>query len=132
MSRLVEGLARSGQHNNLMSILLEQNWESTTTAGIQMETLKESGATPLIQISDGTIALFPHVLTLRSNKDQSVLRPISSLLSGHPEVEGRANQRWGERLSREIKTDDNKDQSVLRAIMSVKKEIHLVSTILER
>ena len=102
-----------------------------------LQVLVESGATPLIQISDGTIALFPHVLTLRSNKDQSVLRPISSLLSGHPEVEGRANQRWGERLSREIKTDDNKDQSVLRAIMSVLKEIHwnlgaLVSPILER
>ena len=67
MSQLVEGLVKSGQHNNLMSILLEQSWESTTTAGIQMETLKESGATPLIQISDGTIALFPYVPTLRNN-----------------------------------------------------------------
>ena len=45
MSQLVEELVKSGQHNNLMSILLEQNWESTTTAGIQIEILEEFGAT---------------------------------------------------------------------------------------
>ena len=57
--------------------------------------------------------------------------PISSLLTGQPEVQGRANQGWGVRLLWEIKTG-NQDQSVLRATPSVKKEIHQVSTILEK
>ena len=63
MSRIVEGLVKSGQHNNLMSILLEQNWESTTNAGIQMGLyLMESGASPLTQMSYGSIALFHIVI----------------------------------------------------------------------
>ena len=61
MSQLVEGLVKSGQRQNLMSthILI---WESTTTAGILMGILVESGATPLTQISDGNSALFPIVM----------------------------------------------------------------------
>ena len=66
MSQLVEELVKSGQHKNPMSTTM-LSWESTTTAGILMAILVESGATPLIQISDGTIALFPHVQTLRNN-----------------------------------------------------------------
>ena len=63
MSRIVEGLVKSGQHKNLMSIPLEQNWGSTTTAGIQVVLLlQESGVTPLTQISDGSTALFHHVI----------------------------------------------------------------------
>ena len=65
MSQLVEGLVRYGQHNNLMSILLEQNWGSTTTAGIHHKAvffLRESGVTPLTQISDGNSALFHIVI----------------------------------------------------------------------
>ena len=58
MSRIVEGLVKSGQHKNLMSIPLEQNWGSTTTAGIRPEFLLESGASPLTQMSYGSIALF--------------------------------------------------------------------------
>ena len=52
---------KSGQHNNLMSIPLEQSWESTTIAGIQLRILMESGVTPLTQISDGSTALFQYV-----------------------------------------------------------------------
>ena len=62
MSQLVEELVKSGQHNNLMSILLEQNWESTTTAGIHLGMLVEAGATPLTQIRNGSIALFHIVI----------------------------------------------------------------------
>ena len=63
MSRIVEGLVKSGQHKNLMSIPLEQNWGSTTTAGIQVVFfLRESGASPLTQMSYGSIALFHIVI----------------------------------------------------------------------
>ena len=58
MSQLVEELVKSGQHNNLMSTILVQNWESTTIAGpLKVELICESGATPLIQKSIGSIAL---------------------------------------------------------------------------
>ena len=57
MSQLVGERVKSGQHNNLMSILLEQNLESTIIAGILMGIPMECGASPLIQISDGSIAL---------------------------------------------------------------------------
>ena len=45
VSLQVGELVKSGQHNNLMSILLGRNWESATTAGIQIEILEEFGAT---------------------------------------------------------------------------------------
>ena len=61
MSQVVEGLVRYGQHNNLMSTT-RLMWESTTTAGILMAILLESGATPLTQISDGKPALFHIVI----------------------------------------------------------------------
>ena len=65
MSQLVEGLVKSGQHNNLMSISSIM-WESTTIAGIQMplesRCLWESGATPLTQICFGNTALFHDVM----------------------------------------------------------------------
>ena len=58
MSQLVGGLVKSGQLKHLMSILLEQNWENTTTAGTRMGLyLEESSVTPLTQISDGSFAL---------------------------------------------------------------------------
>ena len=60
MSQLVEQLAKSGQHHNLMSTHILM-WESTTTAGIQSAILKESGVTPLTQISDGSFALSRNV-----------------------------------------------------------------------
>ena len=53
---LVEELVKSGQHKNLMSPHILR-WESTTSAGTQTGILKESGATLLIQISDGSTAL---------------------------------------------------------------------------
>ena len=62
MSQLVEELVRSEQHNNLMGILLEQNTESTIIAGIRIEILKESGAIPLTQLKNGSIALFQFVV----------------------------------------------------------------------
>ena len=55
MSQLVGELVKSGQRHHLSTALLM--WESTTTAGILMAILVESGATPLIQMSDGSIAL---------------------------------------------------------------------------
>ena len=68
MSRIVEGLVKSGQHNNLMSISSIM-WESTTIAGIQISMnpmecgrIWESGATPLIQMRNGSIALFQYVV----------------------------------------------------------------------
>ena len=60
MSQLVEGLVRSGQHKNPMSTTM-LSWESTTTAGILMAILVESGVTPLIQMRNGSIALFQYV-----------------------------------------------------------------------
>ena len=54
--QLVEELVNPGQNKNLMSIQIPK-WESTTTAGTLLGILKESGATPLIQISDGSTAL---------------------------------------------------------------------------
>ena len=70
MSQSVEGLVKSGQrHNTLL------RWESTTTAGILIATLKESGATPLTQISGGKSALFLFV-TLHTNV-RKVIRRVS-------------------------------------------------------
>ena len=63
MSQLVEEIARSGQPRNLM-IAGIQSWEGTTIAGTLMEILKESGATPLIQIRIGSTALFQYVLQI--------------------------------------------------------------------
>ena len=64
MSQQAEGLVKTGQYQNLMppSILMWEGWEiprleSTTTAGIQVEILEESGAIPLIQKSSGSTAL---------------------------------------------------------------------------
>ena len=64
MSQKAEELVRLGQPRNLMiaRILV---WESTTIAGIQMGILKESGATPLTQISDGSTALSLYVRNQR-------------------------------------------------------------------
>ena len=53
-------LANSGQPHNLMSTTILR-WESTTTAGILMAILVESGATPPIQMRNGIIALSQHV-----------------------------------------------------------------------
>ena len=64
MSQLVEGLVKSGQHNNLMSILLAQNWEIITIVGIQMDILMEFGATPLTQISSGSTAPFQYAICI--------------------------------------------------------------------
>ena len=72
MSQLVEGLVRYGQHNNLMSTGMLM-WESTTTAGIQMVLiLKESGVTPLTQISDGNSALF-HIVMQHTTVKMAIL-----------------------------------------------------------
>ena len=60
MSQLVEGLVRSGQHKNHGSTTM-LSWESTTTAGILMAILVESGVTPLTQMRNGSIALFQYV-----------------------------------------------------------------------
>ena len=61
MSRLVEGLVRCGQpHNPMIAGFL--SWESTTTAGIQMRHLAEYGVTLLIQMRNGSIALFQYVV----------------------------------------------------------------------
>ena len=54
--QLVVELVNPGQNKNLMSIQIPK-WESTTSAGTLMGILEESGATPLIQISDGSTAL---------------------------------------------------------------------------
>ena len=56
MSQPVEELAKPGQLNSLMAIL-SLSWEIISTAGTQMGTLEESGATPPIQICDGSTAL---------------------------------------------------------------------------
>ena len=74
MSQLVEGLVKSGQHNNLMSILLEQIWESTTTAETRMGNLMESGVTPLTQMCGGSIARFQYV-------EQTTVRNVIRMVS---------------------------------------------------
>ena len=63
MSHLVEGLVRSGQPHNLMSIPTLMS-ESTTTAESLLEVVQvqESGVTPPIQISDWSSALFRYVM----------------------------------------------------------------------
>ena len=61
VTQQVEGLAKCGQLRSLTNTL-SLGWESTTTAGTQQGTLKESGATPLTQIGDGSIVLFQSVL----------------------------------------------------------------------
>ena len=72
MSRLVEELVKSGQPHNLM-IAGILSWESTTTAGIQMVLiLKESGVTPLTQISDGNSALF-HIVMQHTTVKMAIL-----------------------------------------------------------
>ena len=53
-------LVKSGQRQSLMSTVLLM-WESTTTAGILMAILVESGVTPLTQMRNGSIALFQYV-----------------------------------------------------------------------
>ena len=68
MSQLVEELVKSGQNKNLMSTTIPR-WESTTTAGTLLGILKESGATPLIQISDGSTALSQSVQHMIVKKD---------------------------------------------------------------
>ena len=81
MSQLVEGLVKSGQHNNLMSILLEQNWEITTIAGIQMGLcLWESTVSPLTQISDGNAALF-HIVIQHTTVRKDI-RWVSAIREG--------------------------------------------------
>ena len=60
MSQLVEGLVKSGQRHNLMSIPTLM-LESTITAGIPMAILKVSTVTPLTQRSVGSTALFQDV-----------------------------------------------------------------------
>ena len=60
MSRQVEEIVRSGQHHNLISTHILM-WENTTTVGILMMILWVSIVTPLIQISDGSTALFQYV-----------------------------------------------------------------------
>ena len=63
MSQLVEGLVKSGQHNNLMSIQLGQNWENTTIAGTLMGfCLRESSVLPLTQICRGSSVLSQDVM----------------------------------------------------------------------
>ena len=56
MSQQVEELAKPGQLNSLMAIL-SLSWEIISTAGTQVGTLEESGATPLIQMSFLSTAL---------------------------------------------------------------------------
>ena len=60
MSQLVGELVKSGQHKNPMGTTMLM-WESTTTAGILMAILVESGATPPIQMRNGIIALSQYV-----------------------------------------------------------------------
>ena len=60
MSRQVEELAKPGQLNSLMAIL-SLSWEIIPTAGTQVGTLEESGATPMIRTCPGTTALFHSV-----------------------------------------------------------------------
>ena len=80
-SLLAEGLVRFGQHHNLMSTTLLM-WESTTTVGIQMGTLKESGVTPLIQIRNGSTALSRYVNQKFSSARKLALHPAKSFLEG--------------------------------------------------
>ena len=62
MSQLVEELVKSGQRHNLMSTNMLM-WESTTTAGIQVQIfMGASGATPLIQRSGWKSALSRFVM----------------------------------------------------------------------
>ena len=61
MSRLVEGLVKSGQHNNHIKPIFLM-WESITIAETRMGDLAESGVTPLIQIRNGSIAMSKGVL----------------------------------------------------------------------
>ena len=76
MSQLVEELVRSGQPRNLMSTHILM-WESTTIAGILMGILEESGASPLIQRSNGSTALFQAVL--QSHLRSFTFRPTMTM-----------------------------------------------------
>ena len=70
MSQLVEELVKPGQHKNLMSTLL-LGWETTTTAElITMTPDMESGATPPIQINDGSYAMFQNVKQTMNSKQR--------------------------------------------------------------
>ena len=60
MSLTVEGLAKFGQPQNLTSMNLLGR-EITTAAGTLAGEVEVSGATPLIQIRDGSSALFQSV-----------------------------------------------------------------------
>ena len=61
MSQLVEELVKSGQPRNLMIAGILRR-ESTTIAETLMGILKESGATPLTQLENGSTALFQFVV----------------------------------------------------------------------
>ena len=82
MSQLVEGLVRSGQRHNLMcpNILMLERWEilrreSTTTAGIRVVILEESGVTPQTQISDLSFA--PSQYVMQHTTVRKVIRWVS-------------------------------------------------------
>ena len=60
MSLLAEGAVRCGQPQSLMTISTPM-WDITTTAGIQMGILLESGASPLTPTRSGSTALFQDV-----------------------------------------------------------------------
>ena len=79
MSQLGEGLVKPGQYNtHIRTIFLM--WGSTTIAGIPMG-LVESGATPLIQIIDGTTALFQNV-THTHTTVRKAIRLVSAIQEG--------------------------------------------------
>ena len=64
MSQTVEEFVKPGQLKNLIS-MVKLRWESTTIAGTLQRLVlgvKESGATPLAQIRDGSTALSQFVL----------------------------------------------------------------------
>ena len=87
ITRLVGDLVKPGQHQNLMSPggLMLGRWErlrreTTTIVGTQIPTcLEESGATPLIQIRDGSSALFH--LVLKHTIVKKVIHRVSHMLA---------------------------------------------------
>ena len=56
MSRLVDGLARPGQHKNLTNMSIKM-WGIITSVGTQVLTVQESGASPLTQKCEEKVAL---------------------------------------------------------------------------
>ena len=72
MSQLVGELVKCGQQNNRIMSTALLMWESITTAGIQVVRKKvESGASPLIQIRNGSTALF-HIAIEHTNAKISI------------------------------------------------------------